>query len=765
MMKIPFSQKHFFIGFSTSKLIILIGFQFLFTSVFSQDFNSSGIIPKPLQETKKQGSFIITSTTKLYILETQNVSTIFLNQYLKDLSGFTLSKGKNASTNGINFLIDSTLKIKPEGYFLSISKNRIDIKAKDKSGLFYGLQSLIQLIKKNGKNLSVPAYEIKDEPRFAYRGMHLDVARHMFSVAAIKKWLNVLAFYKINNFHWHLTDDQGWRIEIKKYPLLQTKSAYRKETLIGHKRSNPHTFDGKRYGGYYTQAEIKDVVKYAAELNINTIPEIEMPGHARAVLAAYPNLGCTGGPYEAATFWGVFDDVFCAGNEETFSFLEGVLDQVITLFPSKYIHIGGDECPKTRWHDCPKCQKRIKDENLKDEHELQSYFIARIEKYLHTKGKKIIGWDEILEGGLAPDATVMSWRGLEGGIAAAKLKHDVIMTPEKFVYLDYYQSLNKNEQTAAGGYLPLRKVYEYEPMPKELNLEEQTYIKGVQANVWTEYMSDVKKTEYMIFPRILALSEMAWSVPEQKNYNNFLQRVNSNLRFLKGINYSTSFYEITGKPVEGGIILETDMPDAELRYTIDGSMPSRTAKKYSSAIKIAKSIVLKASLFKSGNKVGKLYEQAIFKNLATDKNISLKNSGISNYNVDKQILVNGIKGSNLYNNGEWLGLSGTDFEAVVDLEKITSIKEIGINILNYQWQKMHPPKKFTVEISTDGVNYKQVSKQTKFSQEGINVVSLNVSPTEARYVRLVATNIGNIPNGFYGAGSKALLMVDEIIIN
>lgn len=765
MIKIYLFKKHFYISNFILKLIIFVGFQLFVTSVFSQDFNNSGIIPKPLKESKKQGSFLITSATKLYIPETQNVSTVFLNQYLKDLGGFALLKRKNVGNNSINFLIDSTLKIKSEGYLLSISTKKIDIKAKDKQGLFYGLQSLIQLIKKNGKNLSVKAYEIQDEPRFAYRGMHLDVARHMFSVAAIKKWLNVLAFYKINNFHWHLTDDQGWRIEIKKYPLLQTKSAYRNETLIGHKRSNPHVFDGKRYGGYYTQQEIKEVVQYASELNIKTIPEIEMPGHARAVLAAYPNLGCTGGPYETATFWGVFDDVFCAGNEETFSFLKGVLDEVVTLFPSKYIHIGGDECPKTRWHDCPKCQKRIKDEKLKDEHELQSYFIARMEKYLHTKGKKIIGWDEILEGGLAPDATVMSWRGLEGGIAAAKLKHDVIMTPEKFVYLDYYQSLNKSEQTAAGGYLPLRKVYEYEPMPQELNREEKTYIKGVQANVWTEYMSDIKKAEYMIFPRILALSEMAWSVPEHKNYNDFLQRLNSNLRFLKGINYSTSFYEITGKPVEGGIILETDMPNAEIRYTTDGSMPSKAAKKYTSAIKITKPVVLKASLFKSGNKVGELYEQAIFKNLATDKNISLKNSGVGNYNIDKQVLVNGIKGSPLYNNGEWLGLGGTDFEAVVDLGNITSIEEIGINILNYQWQKMHPPKELIVEVSSDGVNYKQVSQQTKFSLEGINAVSLKINPTEARYVRLKAKNIGTIPNGFYGAGTKALLMVDEIIIN
>ncbi|WP_316737405.1 family 20 glycosylhydrolase [Pedobacter aquatilis] len=755
-----------FLSKALTTIILIFGASLLnINDGFAQDSADSGIIPKPLKEEKKTGYFTITANTKLSFPKGQNVSLEFLNQHLKDLGGFTLSGEGSMSSKSIDFILDSTLKIKSEGYFLSISNSKIEIKAKDKSGLFYGLQSLVQLIKKKGKLITVQAYDIKDEPRFAYRGMHLDVARHMFSVASIKKWLRVLAFYKINTFHWHLTDDQGWRIEIKKYPLLQTKSAYRNETLIGHKRFNPHTFDGKRYGGFYTQSEIKDVVKYADELNITTIPEIEMPGHARAVLAAYPNLGCTGGPYETATFWGVFDDVFCAGNEETFKFLEGVLDEVVELFPSKYIHIGGDECPKTRWHDCPKCQKRIKAENLKDEHELQSYFITRMEKYLHAKGKKIIGWDEILEGGLAPDATVMSWRGLEGGIAAAKLKHDVIMTPEKFIYLDYYQSLNKSEQTAAGGYLPLRKVYEYEPMPGELSSAEQVYIKGVQANVWTEYMSDEKKAEYMIFPRIIALSEMAWSTAENRNYEDFLRRLQPNLKFLKEMNYSTSFYEVNGKATDKGFELQTDVPNAEIHYTTNGAQPTTTSNKYTSALKFTKSTMLKAKVFKGKSAIGKLYEQAIVNNLATNKSISIKNLGSGNYNIDKQVLVNGLKGSSLYNNGEWLGLSGTDFEATVDLGKEESIKEVGINVLNYQWQKMHPPKELTVEISSDGSNFKEVSRQTKFTQEGINSALHKFEPIKARLVRLKASNIGIIPNGFYGAGSKAMLMVDEIIIN
>ncbi|MDN3585284.1 family 20 glycosylhydrolase [Pedobacter aquatilis] len=765
MIKISLPKVILFKQALTISILVFATILFVVNDGYAQDLANSDIIPKPLKETKKQGYFTITANTKLFFPIGEKVSLAFFNQHLNDLGGFTLSNGGNASSKGINLILDSTLNIKSEGYFLSVSSNKIDIKAKDKQGLFYGLQSLIQLIKKDGKKIVVQAYEIADEPRFAYRGMHLDVARNMFSVASIKKWLQVLAFYKINTFHWHLTDDQGWRVEIKKYPLLQTKSAYRNETLVGHKRSNPHIFDGKRYGGYYTQEEIKDVVQYAAKLNINTIPEIEMPGHARAVLAAYPNLGCTGGPYQTATFWGVFDDVFCAGNEETFAFLEGVLDEVVELFPSKYIHIGGDECPKTRWHDCPKCQKRIIDEQLKDEHELQSYFITRMETYLHTKGKKIIGWDEILEGGLAPDATVMSWRGLEGGIAAAKLKHDVIMTPEKFLYLDYYQSLNKSEQTAAGGYLPLRKVYEYEPMPEELNSTEQKYIKGVQANVWTEYMPDEKKAEYMIFPRIVALSEMAWSTPKNRNYADFLKRLQFNLKFLKGINYSSSFYEVMGKATAHGFVLQTDMPEAEIRYTLNGAEPTKASNKYTSSLTFSKPVILKAQVFKGANPIGKLYEQTIVHNLATGKRISLKNLGSGNYNIDAQVLVNGLQGSPLYNNGEWLGLSGTDFEAVVDLGKDELIKEVGINILNYQWQKMHPPTLLIIEVSSDGNHYKEVSRQTKFSQEGINSVLHKIEPIKARYVHLKAANIGTIPNVFYGAGSKALLMVDEIIVN
>jgi len=366
----------------------------------------------------------------------------------------------------------------------------------------------------------------------------------MFPIAYIKRYIDMIALHKMNRFHWHLTEDQGWRIEISKYPRLTEIGAFRKETLIGHGGRRPFEFDGKRYGGFYTKEEVKEIVEYARTKFITVIPEIEMPGHAMAALASYPELGCTGGPYEVQTRWGVFEDVYCAGKEETFTFLENVLTEVMELFPSEYIHVGGDECPKTQWEKCPLCQQRIKEEGLKNEHELQSYFIQRIEKFVLSKGKKIIGWDEILEGGLAPEATVMSWRGTTGGIEAAKQKHDVIMTPYTYVYLDYYQCEPQGEPLAIGGYLPIEKVYSYNPMPEELTPEEQKHILGVQGNLWSEYLSTPEHMEYMAYPRMFAVAESGWTPDRLKDFEDFLAR----FEILKkrydnvGINYFKGEY-------------------------------------------------------------------------------------------------------------------------------------------------------------------------------------------------------------------------------
>ena len=429
-----------------------------------------------------------------------------------------------------------------ESYKLKINLKGFKITGSDYAGAFYGVQTLLQILEtmKIDNIKKVKTVLINDKPRFKWRGMMLDVGRHMFPSNFIKRYIDIIAAHKMNVFHWHLTEDQGWRIPIKKYPKLQSISAWRKETLIGHHTNKPHKFDGKTYGGFYTRKEMLDIIEYAKKRSVTIIPEIELPGHSTAALSAYPDLSCTGGPHETETVWGIHKEVYCAGNEKTFQFLEDVLTEVSNIFPGKYIHIGGDECPKTRWEKCPKCQKRISVNGLKNEYELQSYFIKRIEKILNKLGKRLIGWDEILEGGLAPNAIVHSWRGMEGGIKAANTGHEVIMSPTSHTYFDYYQSKDKNnEPLAIGGYLPIEKVYEFEPIPEKINDNKKHLILGGQANLWTEYITTTDQIEYMLLPRICALSEAIWSLPNKKNYTHFIKRLDHHLKRLKKkkINY------------------------------------------------------------------------------------------------------------------------------------------------------------------------------------------------------------------------------------
>jgi hexosaminidase len=541
----------------------ILGIMLLVSGCKSEVRTDSGkplaIIPAPVSFTELSGNFAFTEKSRIILSPFNNETKLaadFLCQLVKNPTGWNpvVTEGKKPVKGSVFMTLDTAVR-NNEGYIFTVTPEKIIIQAKSAVGLFYAVQTLRQMMPVEvenqkvieGINLTVPACYIKDEPRFVYRGMHLDVGRHMFPVEYIKRYIDMIAMHKMNTFHWHLTEDQGWRIEIKKYPKLTEIGAFRNETIVGHPRKKPYIFDGKRYGGFYTQDEVKEIVAYAASKFVTIIPEIEMPGHAMAALASYPELSCTGGPFEVFTRWGVVDDVYCAGKEETFNFLEDVLSEVINLFPGKYIHIGGDECPKARWEKCPLCQKRIKDEGLKDERELQSYFIQRIEKFLVSKGRKIIGWDEILEGGLAPEATVMSWRGTSGGIAAAKQKHDVIMTPDKYVYLNYYQCEPEGQPLAIGGYLPLERVYSYNPMPSELTPEEQKYILGIQGNVWTEYIPTPEQMEYMAFPRAFAIAETGWTPDRLKDLDDFLSR----LEILKkrydaiGINYFKGDYRNT----------------------------------------------------------------------------------------------------------------------------------------------------------------------------------------------------------------------------
>ncbi|WP_295118194.1 family 20 glycosylhydrolase [uncultured Chitinophaga sp.] len=564
-------------------LMVLFGMQ-----TYAQTSTAPNIIPAPQSMEVKPGSFVLTAKSAIGFSVTASKAGGLFNEFLQTNYGFKLPYAKVVSS--VNFIEDATLPA--EGYELTVTSKSITLKGNG-AGLYYGIQTLQQLVPlTKGTSLSIPNVVIKDAPRFAYRGLMLDCGRHFFPASYVKKYIDVMAQYKLNRLHWHLTEDQGWRIEIKKYPRLQEVASKRDETVIGH-AGRSKEYDGKPYGGYYTQEEIKDIVKYAEARYITIIPEIEMPGHAQAALAAYPYLGCTGGPYKVGTTFGVMNEVYCAGNDSVFAFQEGVLDEVLALFPSKYIHIGGDECPKDRWKTCPKCQARIKALGLKDEHELQSYFIGRVEKYLNSKGRNIIGWDEILEGGLAPNATVMSWRGEAGGIAAAKQKHDVIMTPNTYLYLDYLQGIPATEPMGIGGYLPLKTTYGYEPYSPNLTAEEHKYIIGVQGNVWTEYIQTPEKADYMTYPRGLALAEITWSPAGKKNYESFLNRLPDELARMDRQGVAFRIPEPEGlensvtSTVQTTATLKPSVTGAKIYYTLDGSEPTTSSAVYTAPVTIA----------------------------------------------------------------------------------------------------------------------------------------------------------------------------------
>jgi hexosaminidase len=504
------------------------------------------IIPLPVEVKMPAvaGQFTITKNTPI-VLEGSGLENAasFLNNYLKEVYGFSLTVTQKSKPNAIHLNYEKLEYPIAGAYTMEVKKGEVYIAGDNEAGAFYGVQSLLQLLPvEKSASLKIPFVSIEDHPRFEYRGLHLDVGRHFFPVDFIKKYIDYIALHKMNYFHWHLTEDQGWRIEIKKYPKLTQVGGWRNGTIIGRHPGKGN--DSLHYGGFYTQEQVKEIVAYAAKRYVTVIPEIEMPGHASAALTSYPYLGCTGGPYKVQETWGVFNDVFCAGNDSVFTFLQDVLDEVIPLFPAKYVHIGGDECPKESWKKCPKCQQRMKTLNLKDEHELQSYFIQRMEKYINGKGKTIIGWDEILEGGLAPNALVMSWRGEKGGIEAAKQNHDVIMTPGSHMYLDHTQTRAEDSVTI-GGYTTVQKVYSYEPVPKELSEAEGKHVLGAQGNVWTEYMKNTKKVEYMIFPRLSALSEVLWSPKEKRDWNNFEPRLLIQFKRydLWGNNYSKAYFD------------------------------------------------------------------------------------------------------------------------------------------------------------------------------------------------------------------------------
>ncbi|WP_430972786.1 glycoside hydrolase family 20 protein [Sunxiuqinia rutila] len=741
------------------------------------------IIPQPVSLEVHSGSFIIDENTSIQFNATQDElkeAADFFAAAVRTISAYDLPyQLKKAKT--IELKLEEIESIGKEGYLLDVTPQNIRLRANDKAGIIYGMQSLLQLLPVIRTNavLEIPCLSVTDYPRFQWRGMHLDVSRHFFGPEVVKEYIDLMASYKLNTFHWHLVDDQGWRIEIKKYPKLTDVGAWRVDQNHLEWSDRPQAKPGEEptYGGYYTQEQIKEIIDYAAERNITIVPEIEMPGHVASAIASYPELSCTqktqlpltGGDYSNMS------SNYCAGNEEVYHFLEDVLSEVIDLFPSTYIHIGGDEVNKGPWKECERCQARMKEEKLKDENELQSYFITRMEKFIISKGRKMIGWDEILEGGLAPEATVMSWRGEAGGIEAAKMKHDVVMTPGNPCYFDHYQAGPEGEPVAIGGFNTLKKVYAYEPIPEELTAEEAHFALGAQANVWTEYITTAEHLEYMVLPRMVALAEVVWTPKENKDWDSFNVRLQNQFRAYeqKGLHYCPGNYTVNIKPKsENGklkVELSTEILNGEVYYTLDGSEPTLQSEKYTTPIEINSSVVLKASTVLYGKVKGyKPAEQNFVMHQAIGRAVEYTNPVSPYYQADgPNTLTDGVRGTEAVGKF-WHGFSDKSLIATIDLGETKTIQSIALGCLQKYRDWIFLPESVTFEVSTDGKSFAEI--ESLKNPVDINApVALHDFKTEfaaqkVRYIRVTAKN--NVcPPGHNGAGKTAWIFADEIVVN
>lgn len=718
------------------------------------------VIPKPAELKTNEGFFTLSEKTKIFFPAEALGVTNYLKETVLLETGIKLGSNSGSASDktksGIFISFDK--KLKPEEYILNITANQIVLTASAENGLFNGIQTLRQMYLSNfpsGKKnaFKINCAEIKDSPRFGWRGLNLDCSRHFMTKDFVKRYIDLLALHKMNILHWHLTDDQGWRIEIKKYPELTNTGAWRKDK------------EGNKYGGYYTQEEIKEVVAYAKSRFVTVVPEIEMPGHAQASLASYPQNSCTGGPFEVGTQWGVMKDIYCAGNDNTFNFIEDVLKEVMQLFPGEYIHIGGDEAPKDRWKVCPKCQARIKAEGLKDEHELQSYFVKRIEKFLEANNKKLIGWDEILEGGLAKSATVQSWRGFEGAVSAAKLGNNAIVSPYDYTYFD--RSLVE---------LNLSKVYAFEPIPAGLTEAESKYITGGEANMWSE-RAPQETIDSKLFPRILALSECLWSPKESKSFDDFnsrLQKYYHTLDLLK-VNYGPESKPISIIPKfdskKNSIVikLESGQKGMDVYYTLDGSAPTSKSLKYKKEIMIDKSKTIKAVALKNNKPVGEMIAQKFIFHKATGKKIEIKDIYNDKYNAGgKCALIDGMRGTSAFNDGFWQGYEGKDFCGIIDLGKETPVKKITAGYLQNNGSWIFLPGSVAFYASDDGKDFRLLSEVKNEVPVKVTEVILKDFTVEkeikTRYIKVEAKSIGKCPAGHPGEGGKAWLFTDEIIV-
>ena len=761
-------------------LVLAVGCGEESKTIFTE--NDINIVPKPLEMKLNQGAFRFTKDTKLVAANDQTQVFEVLQNKFVSAAGWNLGVVNTAPSS--NFVQLSTdVSLPEEAYNLKVTENQVIIYASGHNGFLYGLETIRQLLpvaieSKNvvsNMNWDIPNVEIKDSPRFKWRGFMLDVSRHFFDKDYVMETIDQLAFLKMNTLHLHLVDDQGWRIEIKKYPKLTEVGGFRvdQEDKPWNARPTPELGKETTYGGFYTQEDIKEIVAYAESRGITVVPEIEMPAHVMSAIAAYPELSCFQKPIMVPSggVWPI-TEIYCPGKETTFEFLENVLLEVMELFPSRYIHVGGDEATKTNWEKCPDCKKRIQEEGLETVEELQSYFIRRMERFLSSKGRTLLGWDEILEGGLAPGATVMSWRGVKGGLEASEAGHDVVMTPNSHCYFDYYQGDQDAEPLAWGGNLPLSKVYQFDPVVDGMSEEQAKHVLGGQANLWTEYVPTKAQAEYMTYPRLAALAEAVWSSKDNRNWDDFSNRVSSLFQRygIMGVNYAKSAYQVTTETsvnTENGVIsiaLKSEFPQADIRFSLDGSDITSASKKYSAPVDIDRTTNIKAQVFKDGEPVGAIFEKTIKYHKAVGKPVTYINKYHDSYKGAEDLgMVNVVRGSKNFHDGQWQGWLDNDMELVIDLESPTELEKISVGALENQGSGIYFPIQVEVFLSDDGKTFRSAGsvKREYAANNGSELRDfvIEIGKQTARYIKVKATNLGTAPTG-----GGSWMFIDEVVV-
>lgn len=743
------------------------------------------IIPEPREMTLEEGEFEFReSTIMVYEGGEAKEAAGLLRELFSKASGWDFAETSETPAIGyVRFQIDQNLE--NEFYRLEIANDKIEVSASGLPGFVHAVQSIRMLLPfeiespaNNNISWAVPALTILDGPRYEWRGFMLDVSRHFFEKDYVLQVIDRLSLFKMNTLHFHLVDDQGWRIEIKKYPKLTEVGAFRVDHEDKHWNARPTPQPGEEatLGGYYTQDEIKEIVAYAQKRGINVVPEIEMPAHVMSAIAAYPELSCFGNEIMVPSggVWPI-TEIYCAGKESTFEFLEDVLLEVMELFPSKYIHVGGDEATKTNWEKCPDCQRRMHEEGLANVEELQSYFIKRMERFISSHDRILLGWDEILEGGLAPGATVMSWRGVQGGWEASEQGHDVVMTPASHVYFDYYQGNPDTEPLAFGGYSTLSKVYGFDPIVDSMSVEQKQHVLGGQANLWSEFISDTDHSEYMMFPRLVALSEVLWSPKDKKDWENFSAKLKENIlpRFdLMNINYARSAYAVTA---ETEIDLEShnlkvkllnEFPDTQIRYTINEDTLTESSDVYTQPIELSETTRLKAAVFENENRPGAILEKRFIFHKAVGKGVRYEPVYHDSYKGPEEVgLVNVLRGSLNFHDGQWQGWLVDDVEISIDLEELTEIKEVRVGTMENQGSGIYYPLEINLLVSDDGENFRSVGRISREFKENADpelrdfVIKIN-DPVQTKFIKVAVHNLSHPPRG-----GGAWLFIDEIIVN